>query len=994
MAGNNRGNYYYTVEINADKAKKGLTLLEQQTEKLGNKMKEVFSLSKVFDMAIQSFGRLMSFVGNGFKELAKYNKDVSNALNTWALNVQQLQLAFASSPFGQTLIRLLDEINARMGVYSEKMALAKLNIEKINSSTKDVASNLDKVNTLTDKQVQDQLDLMVMYKDKVASKDNVPDWVKDNLSSVTAYINVLKQENALRKDKKVYEEAEKQVRIAELQYKLDGKSKDNVIDKYKDLRKITTEKEKQLEIDIKLAELQKKDKMNLEEYKKKLAEYNSIVEYNKPIDKIISDMKAGNTEPDKIITKLVKKYNGKDTSKFNNDDKDAYKQALDTNKWVEDKIKELSKTKKQVPIRPVLTDVFTSGSTDYNNAIETLLNDQLKALQEVQKAKDSIAKQDEEYLDLKKQIKFVDTEWSTILDESTLNIGKNLDLLAQLQKAESDLKAEFASGEKFQDFNSIEKIQEAVKNGGLTEEGASQKIKALDTYQNKVKKYLELKDKFDKSLEASFSKTMSAIQKAGEYILQFANAYTATMDSLETSTLEYGDKISYSIQDGTQSLLGSLAEEIPYIGKIVSALITTVWETDSEKREKALKNINRTMSAFEHQVNMSKEITLETQIEFYEQQLARLNEIGADEADIWSTEEKILSLREQQTEEINLQNEALKEQLRIGNQKNKTASEQYNYWKGQLEKTASNINDTSSAVNNYTRLEEVYRTKVLNDSNEKAVLTELLNMYYVRTPEENQYFTDTYGTFQEGQSRLYDLETNITNNTSMMNKYKSMKIASGNSLTALQSSIPEINNQMALLSIPMLQEQIRNDDFLLKTGQITEAEYKARYKEKANLIFTENEKMKSLFDTVYANYMGETDTTKKAGLKTYLDDITNILLSQDDINSMKLQIYEDELSIQESITAELEKQLQTKISAYGLDLDNLYTQREIASQLRRAGYSKSSMLEYFNSVGIKQSSNRGVNNIGQVNITVNEATGQTIEGSVNSSILSSIFPDK
>lgn len=126
----------------------------------------------------------------------------------------------------------------------------------------------------------------------------------------------------------------------------------------------------------------------------------------------------------------------------------------------------------------------------------------------------------------------------------------------------------------------------------------------------------------------------------------------------------------------------------------------------------------------------------------------------------------------------------------------------------------------------------------------------------------------------------------------------------------------------------------------------------------------------------------------------YYSDILDAYEQIDSLNNLNLETNQ---SITEEINDQntaLNKQLDivSQISdimtAGGIDTENYYQSRAIIGQLSAAGLSGSDLLSAANSLNLTGGGNNS--NIGAINIEVNEASGQTLEQSVNGQ-LAAIF---
>lgn len=157
--------------------------------------------------------------------------------------------------------------------------------------------------------------------------------------------------------------------------------------------------------------------------------------------------------------------------------------------------------------------------------------------------------------------------------------------------------------------------------------------------------------------EAIGSGDASSIAGAWISVLDTVSQLAFQMYEIVEATGDWGEAM--------ETTISGIIGQIPIVGRWVAELIDKLWETDTEKREKALKDIGEAEAKFQHDVAMGRIESTQKQIDHYEKHLKQLKKAGADIEEIRSAELKILGLRERQTAELERQRKVIRDNLKL-----------------------------------------------------------------------------------------------------------------------------------------------------------------------------------------------------------------------------------------------------------------------------------------------------------------------------------------
>ena len=487
--------------------------------------------------------------------------------------------------------------------------------------------------------------------------------------------------------------------------------------------------------------------------------------------------------------------------------------------------------------------------------------------------------------------------------------------------------------------------------GTLTKSSA--RLQELKTQLNQL---ASANDAMTTSMAAS---VVAVIDLLAGAVLQFWNSYDQTLEKLDTSILSEGRKSSMAIEEAFEGSINSLLTQFGAIGQIAAKIVDQLWETDSEKRDAALKRIGDQTSALEHEISRGRIESIQEQVSGYEKILSQLKAAGADQDEIWKIEEKILSLKEKATEEARKQLEYAKTRMNLeAGLYGRTPAAQIEYYKSELERLKNQragltTQDASGYLSERSGLLD-QRGGLQNKLNELQAKWNDMVKWKMVTPE--QAFKDIENLIRLTQGELDRIDSQIRVKDVLINAIN----ANNADLTNKDRLIAEAEAQMKLLQAEKLRYDMELFEHEMNLSRATEDEKNKMRLDKYQDFLKQAAGLNEYLDTQIRDNL---DKLKNAvagsdqyyAIQAEIQALNEKRISEQDIWSIEERIaaiQEQKLDMMEAQTREMERQkgllndqIGRLIAAGVLDPENIIQSRSIQYLAASKGLSGSDIYD-------------------------------------------------
>jgi len=459
----------------------------------------------------------------------------------------------------------------------------------------------------------------------------------------------------------------------------------------------------------------------------------------------------------------------------------------------------------------------------------------------------------------------------------------------------------------------------------------------------------------------------------------FVAAYRQTMEELDTAVMSSGDKARLAAEEGFEAILTGLAAQVPIVGNLLSQLVESIWETEAEKREKAIKTITSDMARYKHRLATGLIQSYSDQINYYSTALAGLREVGANIEEIEAMEKRVYDLRQRQTEELQRQAQLAADIAGLRSRLyGRDPREQMEYWQD-VEATAR------GELTGTTRPGELSRDMLNRKAAERArVIAERDAKIQWLTPES------TYRAYNAIIARLdaevAQLQAEVAAGDAAIVRWEADQARN-------QELIRQAELQRKLLQRSWMEYEADRFEHELAMSGKTEEQKNAARLEYYEQYLKESQALNEYYDTTLREREAEL-IAEQAALRANIGETQreaineNIKLLQEEIAALNdarmadqdiWKLEEKILGLREAQTRQLKEQYGLLNDMGLLDLENIETVEMIARELAASGVTGMAQYAALKNMGVGNltMANSGVGTtviIEQMNSTLNEAT--------------------